>query len=68
MQTLENVVLLVSQFSLKPKYSPVLYNLSVSETFLVTFAKLRKATISFVMSVCPSAWNKWLPMTENLSD
>jgi len=25
--------------------------------FLVAFAKLRKATVSFVMSVCPSAWN-----------
>ena len=25
--------------------------------FLKAFAKLRKATISFVMSVCPSAWN-----------
>jgi hypothetical protein len=29
--------------------------------FLGAFAKLRKATISFVMSVCPSAWNNWVP-------
>ena len=27
-----------------------------SNWFLGMFAKLRKATISFVMSVCPSAW------------
>ena len=25
--------------------------------FLGAFAKLRKATVTFVMSVCPSAWN-----------
>jgi len=29
--------------------------------FLGAFAKLRKATISFVMSVCPSAWNNSTP-------
>ena len=28
-----------------------------SEIFLSTFAKLRKATISFIMTVCPFAWN-----------
>ena len=28
-----------------------------SHCILGAFAKLRKATISFVMSVCPSAWN-----------
>jgi len=27
--------------------------------FLDAFAKLRKANISFVTSVCPSAWNNW---------
>ena len=30
--------------------------------FLGAFAKLRKATISFVMSVCPSAWNNSNPI------
>jgi len=29
--------------------------------FLDAFAKLRKATVSFVMSVCPSAWNNPAP-------
>jgi hypothetical protein len=29
--------------------------------FLGAFAKLRKAAISFVMSVCPSAWNNAPP-------
>jgi hypothetical protein len=29
----------------------------VTDWFLGAFAKLRKATISFVMSVRPSAWN-----------
>ena len=29
--------------------------------FLGTFAKLRKATISFIMSVCLSAWNNLAP-------
>jgi hypothetical protein len=28
---------------------------------LSTFAKLRKATVSFVMCVCPSAWNNLAP-------
>ena len=28
---------------------------------LGAFAKLRKATISFVMSVCPYAWNNSAP-------
>jgi hypothetical protein len=37
----------------------IIYAVSNSNTqcFLGTFAKLRKATISFVMSVCPSARN-----------
>jgi hypothetical protein len=30
-------------------------------TFLGALAKLRKATICFVMSVCPSAWNYSFP-------
>jgi hypothetical protein len=34
-----------------------LYSDFLSLPFLGTFAKLRKVTISFVMSVCPSAWN-----------
>jgi hypothetical protein len=29
--------------------------------FLGAFAKLRKVTIGFVMSVCPSAWNSLAP-------
>jgi hypothetical protein len=29
---------------------------------LKSFAKLRKATVSFVMSVCPSAWNNSAPL------
>ena len=29
--------------------------------FLGVSAKLQKATISFVKSVCPSAWNNWTP-------
>jgi len=29
--------------------------------FLGMFEKLRKATISFVMSICPSAWNNPAP-------
>jgi hypothetical protein len=29
--------------------------------FLGTLEKLRKATISFVMSVCPSTWNNSAP-------
>jgi len=29
--------------------------------FLAAFAKSRKATIGFVMSVCPSAWNNSVP-------
>ena len=29
--------------------------------FLGVFAKLWKVTISFVMSVCPSAWNNTVP-------
>jgi hypothetical protein len=28
---------------------------------LGAYAKLRKTTVSFVMSVCPSAWNSWAP-------
>ena len=39
------------------------------EQFLGAFAKLRKATISFVMSVCPSArlsaWNNSAPNGRN---
>ena len=31
-------------------------NLSVQPKFLRAYAKLRKATVSFVMSVCPSEW------------
>jgi hypothetical protein len=30
-----------------------------STQFLGAFAKLQNATISFVMSVRPSAWNSW---------
>ena len=30
-------------------------------SFLGAFAKLRKATVSFVMHVCPSAWNNSAP-------
>ena len=30
--------------------------------FLGTFAELRKDTVSFVMSVCPSAWNNSAPI------
>ena len=33
------------------------YLLGRTEEFLGVFAKLRKSTFSFVMSVCPSAWN-----------
>ena len=29
--------------------------------FLDAFAKLRKATINYVMSTCVSAWNNWAP-------
>ena len=32
-----------------------------SSSFLGAFAKLRKATISFIMSVCPYAWNNSAP-------
>jgi len=32
-----------------------------SEWFLGTFANLRTATLSVVMSVCPSAWNNSAP-------
>jgi hypothetical protein len=40
--------------------------------FLHAFAKLRKATISFVMSVSPSAWNNsaltgWIFMKSGIS-
>ena len=34
--------------------------------FLNAFAKLRKATISFVMSVCPSEWNNSAPTGRTL--
>jgi hypothetical protein len=34
---------------------------SRGKRFLGTFAKLRKATISFVMSACLSAWNNSAP-------
>jgi hypothetical protein len=30
---------------------------NVTDTFLGAFVKLRKVDISFLMSVCPSAWN-----------
>jgi hypothetical protein len=33
--------------------------------FVGAFAKLRNATISFVMSVCPSAWNNSAPIGRN---
>jgi hypothetical protein len=40
------------------------YSYTLSQ-FLAAFAKLRKATVSFVMSVRPSvylsAWNDWAP-------
>ena len=29
--------------------------------FFCAFAKLRKATITTIVSVCPSEWNTWLP-------
>jgi len=29
--------------------------------FLGAFAKLHKANVSFVMSLCPSTWNNWAP-------
>jgi len=32
---------------------------------LGVFAKLQKATISFVMIVHPSAWNNWAPVGRN---
>jgi hypothetical protein len=34
----------------------------VGVALLGAFAKLRKATISFVISVCPSAWNSSAPV------
>jgi hypothetical protein len=36
-------------------------NLPIDPTFIGAFAKLRKATISFVMSVRLSTWNKSAP-------
>jgi hypothetical protein len=42
----------------KPRLLP---NVTSTDWFLGAFAKLRKAIISFVMSVCPSAWNNSAP-------
>jgi hypothetical protein len=33
----------------------------IQGSFLSAFVKLQKATITFVTSVCPSAWNKSAP-------
>jgi hypothetical protein len=32
-----------------------------SAALLGAFAKFRKAAVSFIMSVCPFAWNNWTP-------
>jgi len=44
--------------AIAPKISP---RPQLHKSFLGAFAKLRKATINFVMSVCPSAWNNSAP-------
>ena len=39
---------------------------ALSHSCLGAFAELQKATISFVMSVCPSAWNNSAPTGRSL--
>ena len=48
----------------KAAYS-VFSNCVIITPFLGASAKLRKDTISFVMSVRPSAWNNWAPTERN---
>ena len=44
-----------------PKFEVVKYRKIKALRFLGAFAKLRKATISFIMSVRPSEWNNSAP-------
>ena len=50
-----SLIMLLS--GMKCKYKrPICSSLLFSEPFLSTFTKLQKATISFIMSSCPSVW------------
>jgi len=50
---------LCDQYGSQPTHQLFPYT-ALNEWLLSAFAKLRKATISIVMWVCPSAWYKWV--------